>query len=102
MVWRAISEKRGELGCQVTIGPGQLLFSSPFIVRFFPGRHLLNETGARLAFALPGNWTTTITKGKRCKGGIPPLYTALIITWITYLPAFNAALARVRQLGKMV
>ena len=83
MVWRAISEERGELGCQVTIGPGQLLFSSPFIVRFFPGRHLLNETGARLAFALPRKWTTTIT-------------------WITYLPAFFAALARVRQLGKMV
>ena len=83
MVWRATSEERGELGCQVAISPGQLLFSSPFIVRFFPGGHLLDETGARLAFARPRNWTTTIT-------------------WTTYLLAFLAALARVRQLSEMV
>ena len=83
MVWRATCEKSGELGCQVAISPGQLLFSSPFIVRYIPGGLLPDETGARLAFALPRIWTTTDT-------------------WTTYLLAFFAALARVRQLSEMV
>ena len=83
MVWGSTCEKRGELGCQVAIGPGQLLFSSPFVVRYIPGWLLPDETGARLAFALPRMRTTTVT-------------------WTTYLLALLAALARVRQHGKMV
>ena len=83
MVWRSTCEKRGELGCQVAVNPGQLLVSSPFIVRFLPGRLLHVEAGARYAFVRPGCLTTTIT-------------------WTTYLPAFFAALVRGRHFGELV